>query len=167
MWVIGKHKGKGLGSKLLKECLKDAKEMSGVAVVTARTHWLPNEKLFLRNGFVKVDEMQPFELYAKKLKDDVTLPKFNPTSQKKLGSYGRGLVVLESHQCPYSHKIIQNIQKIAEKAQIPVKVKHLSSCEEAQNNGAHPYGTFCVLFNGKAISYYPGDTRYIKQALKQ
>jgi len=167
MWVIGKHKGQGLGSKLLEECFKDAKGMNGVAVVTSKTHWLPNGKLFLKNGFAKVDEMQPFELYAKKLKDKVTLPKFNPMSQRKLDSYRKGLAILESYQCPYSHKIIQNIKKIAEKAQVPVKVDHLSNCKEAQNKGVHPYGTFYVLLNGKVISYYPGDTRYIKQALKQ
>ena len=36
IWVVGKNKRQGLGSKLLKECLEDAKGMNGVAVVTSR-----------------------------------------------------------------------------------------------------------------------------------
>jgi GNAT superfamily N-acetyltransferase len=167
MWVIGKHKRQGLGSKLLEECVKDAKGMNGIVVVTSKKHWLPNEKLFVKNGFVKVDEMPSFELYAKKLKDNVALPQFNPISQKKLDSYGKGLTILESHQCPYSCKIVETIKKIAERAKIQVKVEHLSGCQEAQKNGVHPYGTFCVILNGKVVSYYPGDTKEVRQALKQ
>ena len=51
IWVVGKYKGFGLGSKLLEECLKDAKEMNGVAVMTAGTTWLPKSKLFINHGF--------------------------------------------------------------------------------------------------------------------
>ncbi|MFX0093565.1 MAG: GNAT family N-acetyltransferase, partial [Candidatus Hodarchaeota archaeon] len=59
IWVIGKTRGYGFGSILLEECLKDAKNTYGVAVVTAKTHWLPKERLFSKNGFEKVDEYPP------------------------------------------------------------------------------------------------------------
>jgi N-acetylglutamate synthase-like GNAT family acetyltransferase len=170
LWIIGKHKGQGLGSRLLAECLEDAKEngMNGAVAMTSRTHhWLTNEKLFLNNGFVKVDELPPFELYAKKLKEHAELPKFYPISQTKLAAYGKGLTILVSPQCPYAPRAVAAIKRIAERAKVPVKLKHIASCQEAQKNLVHPYGTFCVLLDGKAISYYPGDIGEIKRVLAE
>ena len=39
-WVLGKNKGKGYGSRLLKACLKDAQQsgLAGVAVMTSFEH---------------------------------------------------------------------------------------------------------------------------------
>jgi len=169
LWIIGKHKGQGLGSKLLEECAKEAKKngLNGVVAITSRTHWLVNEELFMKNGFEKVDEIQPFGLYAKKLKNNVGLPKFHPMSSKKLSGYGKGLTILESHQCPYTSETVMSIKRIAEKARIPLKIEHLGSCEEAQKNGVHPYGTFCVILDGKPIAYYPGDTKQVRRALEE
>lgn len=47
LWIIGKHQGQGLGSKLLEECAKDAKKngLNGTVAMASRTHWLANEKL--------------------------------------------------------------------------------------------------------------------------
>jgi N-acetylglutamate synthase-like GNAT family acetyltransferase len=167
LWVIGSHKHQGLGSRLLEECVKDVerKKLNGVVAMTSRKYWLTNEKLFLKNGFVKVDELPPFELYAKKIKSDASLPRFYPVSQKRLDSYGKGLTVLVSPQCPYAPDSVAAIRRMAEKARIPLRVERVSSCEEAQKNGVHPYGTFCVILDGKVISYYPGKVKEVKQAL--
>lgn len=170
LWVIGKHKGQGLGSKLLAECVKDAKQngMNGVVAMTSRTHhWLTNEKLFLNNGFVKVSELPPFELYAKKLRAHAQLPKFYQISQTKLGAFGKGLTILVSAQCPYASRAVAAIRRIAEKAGVPVKVRQITNCQEAQKNFVHPYGTFCVFLDGKAVSYYPGDITGIKRILAE
>jgi len=169
LWIIGKHKSQGLGSKLLEECTKETKKnrLNGVVAMTSMTHWLADGRLYLKNGFEKVDEMPPFELYAKKLKDKVAPPKFYPISSKKLANYAKGLTILESYQCPYTCKTVTSIKRMAEKAKIPVKVKHIASCEEAQKNSVNPYGTFCVILDGKSISYYPGDTKQVKQALER
>jgi hypothetical protein len=130
-------------------------------------HWLANEKLFLKNGFEKVDEMPPFGLYAKKFKNNAASPKFYPVSLKKLASYGKELAILESHQCPYAYKTVTNIKRMAEKANTSVRVEHIASCEEAQKNAVHPYGTFCVILDGNPISYYPGDTKQVGGALEE
>jgi len=50
IWVVEKNKKHGYGSSLLKECLKYAKGMNGVAVVTSRKTWLPKESLFIKRG---------------------------------------------------------------------------------------------------------------------
>jgi L-amino acid N-acyltransferase YncA len=169
LWIIGKHKGQGLGSKLLVECAKDAKEngLNGVVAMASRTHWLANEKLFLKNGFEKVDETSPFTLYAKRIKDNASPPRFCPISSKKLASLGNGLIILTSDQCPYAHKTVTSIKRMADKANVPVKVKRMANCEEAQKNAVHPYGTFCVLLDGRPISYHPGDTKQVRHALKE
>jgi ribosomal protein S18 acetylase RimI-like enzyme len=169
LWIIGKHKGQGLGSKLLEECAKDAKKngLNGAVAMASRTNWLANEKLYLKNGFEKVDEMPPFGLYAKKHKNNVLPPKFYPVSEKRLASYGKGLTILESDQCPYAYKTVTSITRLAEKGKIPVRVEHVRTCEQAQKNGVHPYGTFCVILDGRPISYYPGDITQVRQALKE
>jgi len=54
-------KGKGFGTLLIKECVKDAKkeDMHGVAVVTREGTWMAGKELFLKNRF-EVVEMRQF-----------------------------------------------------------------------------------------------------------
>jgi hypothetical protein len=148
---------------------EDAKKhgMNGVVVMTSRMHWLTNEKVFLKNGFKKVDELAPFELYARKIKRDAQSPKFFPISQEKLRKCGKGITVLVSPQCPYAPNSVAAIKRIAEKTGIPARVVPILTCEEAQRNGMHPYGTFCVILDGEVVSYYPGDLKEVKQSLNR
>jgi len=55
---------------------------------------------------------------------------------------------------------------MAKEANIPVKIQHISSSRDAQENGVHPYGTFCILLDGKVVSYKPGNLSDVKQAIK-
>lgn len=168
IWVVGKNKGKGYGTKLLKECSNDAQArgMKGVAVITSNRGWLPRRSLFIKNGFEKVDTMPPdFELYSRRFLENAPLPKFHPVSKEKMRSYGTGLTILQSHQCPYASDLARLCKQMAEEVDIPVKIKEVSSGKDAQGNGVHPYGTFCVLFNGKVVSYKPGNLKEVKQAI--
>jgi GNAT superfamily N-acetyltransferase len=100
IWVVGKNKGHGYGTKLLQECLKDARGMNGVVVMTSEKTWLPQKDLFVKNGFKKVDSMSPyFELYAKRLSEDVPTPKFNPIPRRRLEEYLNGVTIFKSNQC--------------------------------------------------------------------
>ncbi|MGD8505553.1 MAG: GNAT family N-acetyltransferase [Candidatus Bathyarchaeota archaeon] len=167
IWVVGRNKKKGYGTKLLEECIKDAKTMNGIAVVTSNKGWLPRSKLFIKNGFEKVDTAPPdFELYVKRFSDNAPLPKFISISKGKLESHGSGLIILESHQCPYSSDLVNLYREMAKEAKIPVKIKYITSCNDARDDGVHPYGTFCVVLDGRAVSYKPGDPREVKQALE-
>ncbi|MBU7016461.1 MAG: GNAT family N-acetyltransferase [Theionarchaea archaeon] len=166
LWVVGRNKGKGYGSQLLRECILDAEKMDGVAVVTSEENWLPKKNLFIKHGFEKADEIPPFELYVKRLSETVPLPRFKSISKERLKRYGEGLVVVKSHQCPYAHGLTKTVEEMAEKAHIPVRIKHLSYCKDAQESG-HPYGTFFVVLDGRVISYYPGDLTEVKKALTE
>jgi L-amino acid N-acyltransferase YncA len=168
IWVVGKNKKKGYGTKLLEQCMKEAraKGMQGVAVVTSNSGWLPRKELFIKNGFEKADAMPPdFELYAKRFSKNAVFPKFFPISEEKIKSYGKGLTILDSCQCPYSNALIILLKRMANEANIPVKIQHISSPKEAQENSVHPYGTFCILLNGKVVSYKPGNLRDVNRAI--
>ena len=168
IWVVGKNKKKGYGTKLLEECYKDAKGMKGVAVVTSDNGWLPRNKLFIKNRFEKADAVPPyFELFAKRFSKKAALPRFLSISKERIRSYGAGLTVLESYQCPYSSALVNIYERMAKEANVPIRVEHISSCKDVQEKCVHPYGTFCVLLDGKAISYRPGNPSEVRQALKE
>jgi GNAT superfamily N-acetyltransferase len=153
IWVVGKNKGHGYGTKLLQLCLDDAKGMNGVAVMTGGKVWLPKKDLFVKNGFEKVDSMPPFfELYAKRFTEKAPLPKFNPISKSKLEKYAPGIIVLKSNQCPHVDGYAKLAAQAAKEAGVPCRIEQIENCKEAQNS-VNPYGTFCVLLNGKVLTY--------------
>jgi len=80
LWIIRKHKGKGLGSLLLDSCLTDAKKSKcrGVAVVTSSDAFMAGSDLFIKAGFVSVESIPPYELLVRKFKK--TGPDPNGTS---------------------------------------------------------------------------------------
>ncbi len=72
MWVVGRGKGKGYGSRLLSETIADAQAMGkdGVAMVTSHRPWLAGSALFLKHGFEPAGEAPPsFELLVKRFGD--------------------------------------------------------------------------------------------------
>ena len=77
LMVNGKHKGKGLGSLLLDNCLRDAKKSKcrGGAVVTSCDSFMAGRDLFIKAGFVPVDRIPPYELLARKLKKTAPDPR--------------------------------------------------------------------------------------------
>lgn len=156
VWVVGRNKGKGYGSKLLQLCLDDAKAegLSGVCVVTSKKTWLPKEGLFVKNGFELADSLHGFELYAKRFKSDAPLPKLNRVFEGKLEKYAGGLAVFKSDQCPYSSASVRHIEELAKELGLPFHVEHIENCKQAQNT-VHPYGTFSVLYNGKIVTHRP------------
>jgi GNAT superfamily N-acetyltransferase len=154
IWVVGRNRKHGYGSKLLELCLDDAKGMNGVAVVTGRT-WLPGKDLFIKHGFERADTAPPdFELFVKRFKKNAPLPKFNAISKERLRECGVGVAVFKSDQCPYTCGSVDSIAEASEKAGFPLRVVRIENCREAQSC-VHPYGTFCVVVNGKALDYRP------------
>ena len=153
VWIIGKNKGHGYGTKLLQQCLNDAKGMNGVAVMVSEKTWLPKKDLFIKNGFEKVDSMPPhFELYAKQFSEKAPLPRFNPIPKSRLDRYASGVTIFKSDQCPYADGYANVVTEIAKQGGIPCRIEHIENCKEAQNS-IDPYGTFSVLLNGKALTY--------------
>ena len=160
IWVVGKAKKQGSGDKLLQIAIDDAKKlgMHGVVGMSAeKGGWIPKKKLFLKNGFVKVDEIEPnFSLYAKFFKKNAPKPTFNPLNKAKQKQYSQGAAIIYTDQCPYITDLVQELKDIDKKGNL--KAIKINECMEAQENGIYPYGTYCIICDGE-ISLYKHTTK--------
>jgi len=152
------YKGKGYGSLLVDECLKDARRgnLHGVAVVTRKGPFMAGKELFVKNGFEVVENAPPdFELLVKKFNKNAPTPKFKGNWEERLSQYGKGLTIIRADQCPYTVKNAKEIIETAEKTYgIKPNIISLKDCEEAQNSPC-AFGTFCIIYRGKVITYHP------------
>ncbi len=152
------YKGKGYGSLLVDECLKETKDenMYGVAVVTRKGSFMAGKELFLKKGFEVVDNAPPdFELLVKKFNKNAPTPRFRGDWEKRCGQYSKGLTIIRAAQCPYTVKNVNEIIETAEKEYgLKPDLIELKNYKEAQNSPC-AFGTFCILYNGKVIAEHP------------
>lgn len=158
-------KGKGYGSAMLDECIKEAKEqgMQGVAVVTRKGSFMAKKDIFLKKGFHVVDKAEPdFELLALKFKPDNADPKFAipPTT-----AYTDGLTVIRSPQCPYSVKNVDAILVTAKEMGLKANLIDLKTSEAAQQSPC-AFGTFCIINNGEILSHHPISNARFENIMK-
>lgn len=156
-------KGKGYATLLLKQCILEAKnaKMKGVAVVTRKGSFMAKREIFIKLGFISVDDSKPdFELLVLKFDDENLTPKFinNESETKK---YSSGLTIIRSFQCPYTEKNVKDILKTAEeKYGLKTKLVEIKTEKDAQKSPS-PFGSFCIILNGKVIAYAPiSNTRF-------
>ena len=172
LFIIPKKlKGKGYGSLLVNECLKDAKrqKMHGAAVVTRKGTWMAGKELFLKNGFEIVDTAPPdFELLVKKLKKTAPSPRFKGGWDKRLHKYAKGLTIVRSDQCPYAAKAVREIIQTAQKTYgIKPRVVELKSSKQAQG-APSPFGVFSIILDGKLVADHPiSNTRFVNIMKKE
>ncbi len=156
LWVVGKSKGKGYATALLRECVKDAKrsKMKGVAMVTSEKVWLVKRKLLEKEGFECVGEMAPsFSLMVKKFgkgKNPVFLDK-SSTIKKR---YCKGVTVFRSDQCPYIEDATTTVVSCADAAGVEYRVVELESADDVRRLSPSPYGVFGIVLNGELLSYH-------------
>jgi ribosomal protein S18 acetylase RimI-like enzyme len=157
LWVVGKGKGKGYGSRLVNACLDDARALGkrGVAMVTSSSNWLAGSKILQKNGFESVDQAPPtFELLAKRL-GDAPRPSFPTDWTERCARYGAGMTVVHAPQCPYIVDAIQRVQEEAGERNIEVQVVELTSAQEVQERAPSPYGVYSVVYEGELLTYQP------------
>ena len=152
------YKGKGYGSLLVDECLKETKEknMYGVAVVTRKGSFMAGKELFLKKGFEVVDKApSDFELLVNKFNKNAPSPRFKGDWEKRRSQYGKGLTVIRAYQCPYTVKNVNEIVEAAEKEYgLKPDLVDLKNYKEAQNSPC-AFGIFCILYNGEVIAEHP------------
>ena len=156
-------KGKGYASLLIDECVKEAKDagMKGVAVVTRKGSFMAKKDIFVKKGFVVVDNAEPdFELLALRFSQEASNPKFRDM-KKQIKQYMKGLFIFRSAQCPYTEK---NVKAILESAKNKFLLKpNLVDLEgsTAVQNSPCAFGIFCIVYNGEIISHHPiSNTRF-------
>jgi len=171
LWVVGKAKKKGYGSRLLELCLEDAREQGkhGVAIVASERPWATGRKLFQKHGFERVGTVPPvFELWVQRFADTVPLPSFPQDWEQRLARYGSGLTVFRSDQCPYLEHATEAALRSASELGIPAQVIELITADEARRLSPSPYGygVFGIVYNGELLTYYYPDDKY-RQRLEE
>ena len=149
------YKGKGYGSRLVAECLEEARKekMHGVAVVTREGPFMAGKELFVKMGFEAVDTApSDFELLVTKFTESAPTPKFKRGWEEKLNQHSEGLTIFRSDQCPYLAKCVPEISETAERAYgIKPKIIELRSCHDAQDSPCG-FGVFGMVYNGKIVA---------------
>ncbi len=170
LWISqNKYKEKGYGTLLVEECLQDAKKDGklGVAVVASEGAFMSGKGLFLKNGFHSIAAAKPsFDLMVKILKKG-PLPEFRDW-EKQLEKH-TGLNIVYSNQCPWVARSIKEINEIAEKEGIKLKIVELKTAAQAQN-APSIYSVFNLVFDGTLLAdHYISKTRFkniIKKKIK-
>ncbi|BBH19414.1 acetyltransferase [Paenibacillus baekrokdamisoli] len=168
LWIVGQGKGKGYGSRLLEECIKEAvdQKKSGIAMVTSKGTWLADPSFFTNKGFKVEDEAPPaFELIVRKFVDCPS-PRFPNNWVERAEQYKSGITILRSDQCPYNDSAVQTISETAKELGIDVNVIEINNCKDAQGSPS-AYGTFNVIYNGKLLTYHPITKRELLKLLQE
>jgi GNAT superfamily N-acetyltransferase len=158
------YKGKGYATRLLNECIGDAKKEKrhGVAVVTRKGSFMVDKKIFLKNGFEVTDQApSDFELLALKFDEKSPSPKFRGKWEKKQSQFGKGLTIIRADQCPYT---VKNVNEIYESAKndfhLQPEIITFKNHKEAQNSPC-AFGTFGMIYDGRLIAEHPiSGTRF-------
>jgi ribosomal protein S18 acetylase RimI-like enzyme len=162
LMVSRKHGGKGVGTLLLDNCLKDAKKSKclGVAVVTSSDSFMAGSGLFVKAGFVSVESIPPYELLVKKFNKAAPDPRFIVDSERVLKRYKKGLTILAADQCPMIPKCVKDIAEASRALGLKTKVVRIRSAKQSRELPT-PYGVFSIIYDGKLIAGRPvSGTRF-------
>jgi hypothetical protein len=137
-------------------------------VVGRKGSFMVDERLFMKHGFEIVDSALPdFKLLVKKFNKSVPNLKFKSNWGQRLTKYQNGLSIISSDQCPYR---VKNVKEINETAINEFKIKSniftLKDCKQAQNSLC-PFGTFCIVYNGRVIAEHPVSNGRFKNIMKK
>ena len=167
LWVVGKSKGQGFARLLLGECLADARRCGarGVAIVTSEGNWLIGRKLFLSHGFRMVDQAPPdYELLAYNLAQ-APPPRFPTDWDRRAASFGRGLTVVRTDQCPYLEDAADTALEVGRDRGLKVRTVELTRCQEIRDRAPSPYGVFSIVVDGQVLSHYYQPRRKLLELL--
>lgn len=161
----------GLGSKLIQQCIDDAKSQNkkGVVVVTnPDTSWAPSKDIFVKNGFIQVDNAPySFELLVYKICSEYENPYFPENWNERLDLFNQGLTILRTNQCPYLDVATQNAIEAAESVKIKPNIINIIDRSEMMELSPTPYGVFNVIFEGQLISFHRMTPRsFAKRLMK-
>jgi hypothetical protein len=161
IWIYpNKLKKIGFASRLLEECLGDAKAAgkNGVAVITSEGSFMSGKKLFTNNGFSPVASEEPsFELLVNQIREGPA-PTFNDW-RSKLATF-QGLHFIYSNQCPWVARSIEELSKVARDHELSPSITELKTAREAQN-APSIYATFNLIYNGVLlVDHYISKRRF-------
>ena len=169
LWVAGRFKGKGLGKKLLVECLQDSKQANkdGICVVSSKKKmgFLTDKSFFQKHGFVTCDTAYPyFELLVRKLSSTAFQPKFTQNAKQGIFNNSKEFSFVFSNQCPYMEEYAKIMADVCEQRGKTTELIKLENKTNAQKLGS-PFGTFGIYYNGKFMHHEPMPEKKFKKFL--
>jgi L-amino acid N-acyltransferase YncA len=169
LWVVGKSKKMGYARRLLEQCVADAQRLrlKGVAVVTSEGNWLVSKKIFLHHGFESVDRAPPsYELLVKKF-GPTPPPSFVGGWDRRAESFGTGMTIVRSDQCPYLDDATEFATRTARERGLQTRVVELTSAREVRERSPSPFGVFAIVLDGSVISHYYLPEKKLAQILDE
>ncbi|MBQ3292497.1 MAG: YoaP domain-containing protein [Mogibacterium sp.] len=166
LWVSGSFKGHGYSNDLLGECIRDSKEKSrkGLCILSSskKKPFLADPKYLKYKGFEVCDEASNgIQLWYLPFIPDAEKPRFkecagNPHIDEP------GYVLYYTNQCPFNAKYVPIVEQTAKDNDIPFKVIHIVSREEAQN-APTPVTTYALFCNGEYLTNEQmNDKKFLK-----
>ena len=165
LWVVGKGKGKGHGSRLIDLAVADAKAQGkqGVAMVAGRGNWLARDKVFLKNGFEEVDVAPPtFSLLVKPLRNGPA-PAFPTDWDARAAAFGSDATILYTDQCPYMPDAVSGAVEAFQDRDIPVRTIKLEDAATLRATSPSPYGVFNIIYNERLFCYHYLGKKELRQ----
>jgi len=165
LWTNGKkHQHQGLGSLLIEEVEKDAKNMMGVAVITSNNSFMATSEIFMKNGYKRILESGKEQLMVKQFRNG-PLPTIG-NKENELEKY-KGLTIIYSKQCPWVARFIEEVKPILEKENLEPTVIEIETAMQAQK-APSLYGVFNLIHDGKLLTdRYISTTRFLNIVRKE
>ncbi len=158
LWTTGKkYQHQGLGSLLLQDVEKEAKDMSGVVAVSSDKAFMANKEVFLKNGYRILSESGNDQLMLKQFREG-PLPSFNDW-ESELGKYN-DLTMVYSNQCPWVARFIEEIKPILKEKKLKPTIIEMKNAREAQH-APSIYSVFNLIYKGRLLAdRYISTTRF-------
>ena len=155
LWVAGSFKGHGYSSELLEYCINDSKEKGkkGLCILCAdkKKPFLADPKFLKHKGFMPCDKADNgIELWYLPFDDVNDKPRFKECA-KHVSINEKGYVLYYTSQCPFNAKYVPMLEDIAKEHNIPFKVIHITSKQEAQCVPT-PITTYALFYDGEYLT---------------
>jgi len=155
-WVAGQYKGRGLGKRLLRECMHDSKDKNGIMVVSShkKRPYLADKNFFLKYDFEMCDTAPPyFELLVKRNNKKSPLPGFKKIAKENKCKNNQGLTVFYTHQCPFTDYYVHvELKEIAKEYNLPLKIVIIETMKDAQQIPS-AFSHYSLFYKGKFLAH--------------
>ncbi len=169
LWIARSLKGHGYSNDLLNECIRDARKQGkkGICMLSSdgrKREFLSDPKYMTYKGFSVADTTDcGINLMYLPLMPNAEPPKFKECA-KRPRIPEHGFVLYYTDQCPFTYYWAPRVQEVAKEHNIPLKVIHVTSKEQAQNLPA-PATTYALFKDGKFITHaIQSDKKFLSLA---
>lgn len=155
-----KYRESGAATRLINECIGEAKEkgLNGVCTFASQGPWMATKKLFQKSDFKKIAQKGRFELMVFKLKENTPDPVFIDW-EAELEKY-KGWNLIYADQCPWHKKGVDALVKFASGRGMNLKVKKVETSAEAKKMPGG-FGVFALIKDGKLLEdHYISKRRF-------